>query len=218
MWKLIKADISYNRSLFFTLYSIMVPLFILNSFVKGIESLVGQIMFFNIVLLGALAGNDEVKHKYIRMLAVLPVSLRAFAISRFPVWMGYWISLMALLVLSTLIGRWGDVPAQFPWQMIAFTGLMFIWVTCMDFFINLKFVFKGRVLGYSLRSLVIILAVFFSVLTLVSIVAIGDIEPVDEFYNTVIFTPLVSLAILAVSLGWIALAIFTFWKRRTFTE
>lgn len=39
MWKLIKASIEYNNILFLTLYSVLIPLVVLNTILRGFDEL-----------------------------------------------------------------------------------------------------------------------------------------------------------------------------------
>ena len=49
MWKLFKADLSYNGILFGVICGIIITAAIVNAVVGGLERFLGQIIFFSIV-------------------------------------------------------------------------------------------------------------------------------------------------------------------------
>ncbi len=76
MWKLIKADIQYNKTIFAILYSIIIPLTAANAIWGGLDEIILKTMFFSIAAMGAFIGNEETKYRFCRRRASLPVSLR----------------------------------------------------------------------------------------------------------------------------------------------
>jgi hypothetical protein len=118
MWPLLKAEIFYNKAVFITLYSIIVPAAALNAILGGLEEHVSRLMLVSVGLLGIVIGTEEIKTKRIRLSVQLPISIRQNGIMLFPVFFMYWMSLMVVLWISSLISRQGSLSLDYLWFIL----------------------------------------------------------------------------------------------------
>jgi len=89
MWRLAKADFIYNRTLFISIYAVILTAAAVNAVIGGMENLLMVMMFFSIVAIGAETGNEEAKYHMKRLLIRLPVPLRRIALAGHIVWILY---------------------------------------------------------------------------------------------------------------------------------
>ena len=131
MWKMIKAEIAYKKTLFIALYAFIFAVFIRNCIWQGQEVSSSILMFFSVVVIGIVAGLEEIKTKRIRFFAEFPLSVRQIGALRYPVLAAYWLSLMVLLWLSSLISQQGHRGLEYLWWILTRTGAMFLWITSL---------------------------------------------------------------------------------------
>ncbi len=151
MWRVIKADIAYNKTLFIFLYSGVFVAVTANAVYADLEALLSVLMFFSVVIIGIVVGVEEIKTKRIRFFSGLPLPARQLGILRYPVFATYWLSLMVLLCLSSLVSQQGHLGLDYLWWILTRTGAMFIMVGFMDLSQDLPFCVKGKVSGYALK-------------------------------------------------------------------
>jgi len=148
MWKMIKADIAYNRVLFIFLYSVIFIAVAANAIFGNLEEALATLMFFSVVVIGITAGLEELRTKQIRFFAGLPIPVRLLGINRYPVFVAYWLSLMAFLWLSSMISQKVPIGLDYLWWILTRTGAMFIWIACMNLSQDFTFVYQSKSLGY----------------------------------------------------------------------
>lgn len=150
MWKLLKADIEYNRSLLVFLYTAIILASVLNSFLGGGVEYLAALMFFSVAIIGVTAGLEEMKTKRIRLFAGLPVKAQTLGIFRYPVFITYWLSMMVLLWLSGLLGP-ADPGPDFFWWLLTRSSTVFVWIACMNLGQDLPFSCSSKGSGYFLK-------------------------------------------------------------------
>jgi hypothetical protein len=160
MWKMIEADIVYNRVLFILLYSVAFIVVVTNAVIGNLEEQLSVLMFFSVVVIGVTAGIEEIKSKRIRYFAELPVPVRQLGILRYPVFVFYWVSLMILLWVSSLISHHAQIGLDYLWWILTRTGAVFIWIACMDLSQDFPFCYKTKGPGYILKWTVLLIGVF----------------------------------------------------------
>ncbi len=160
MLRVIKADIDYNRALFIVLYSATFVAVIINAVRTGFVEILSSLMFFSVVMIGIVAGIEELKTKRVRFYSGLPLPARQLGILRYPVFVTYWLSLMVLLWLSSLVSQQGHLGLDYLWWILTRTGSMFIMVVCMDLGQDLPFCVKHRGSGITLKWIAILFGIF----------------------------------------------------------
>jgi len=218
MWKLIKADIEYNRSLFAFLYTGIILAAVINSFMGGREEYLAVLMFFSVVIIGVTAGLEEMNSKRIRLYTGLPVPIRRLGIFRYPVFTVYWISLMVLLWISTLIGQpTAPRPDLFLW-LVTRTSTLLIWIACMNLAQDLPFCINSKSAGYFLKWICNLGGAFAGPLIFFLSNPRFQSDPffasVAARYNTAPW----ALGWLLLSLGLMVFSVFIYQQRRSYTE
>jgi len=218
MWSLVKTDIEYNKGLFILLLSVMLPLFALYAAFPWLERMVGHMMFFNIVFLGVITGNEEIKDRSNRLSALLPLPIRTIALSRVPVWLGYWLLLALLLLFSSFVSRGGSLRDGYAGTLLAYSAGMIGWISCLDINFNLRFIVRKAVPRVLLRSLAVILSVVFALLAAICIPPIPALGGVGSFLERTAASPAGSIGFLLFSLAITGYSVFLYTRRRSFTE
>ncbi|GEM_PF-2992082 len=158
MWRLAKTDFLYNRTLFACIYGIILIGAVANAVLEGLETLLMIMMFFSIVAIGAVTGNEEAKYDMKRMLIRLPVPLRGIALAGHMVWILYWVSLMLIFWVSCFIGRHGDLSLDFLWICLALTGSANGLVFGMGLGVDSTYDFTGKAGRFLLRAIALLFA------------------------------------------------------------
>lgn len=218
MWIMIKADIAYNRILFIFLYSIVFIAVGANAIFGNLEEGLATLMFFSVVVIGVTAGIEEIKTKRLRFFAGLPVPARQLGILRFLVFAAYWASLMILLWFSSLISRQGQVGLDYLWWILTRSGAVFIWIACMDLSQDFTFVYRSKGPGYVLKWTVLLFGVFGGPFVYFVTNARYHLDPIFAFVSEVFLRPTGALALFLLSLGLMALSVFVYERRRSYTE
>ena len=218
MWKMIKADITYNKVLFIALYTMVCAAAVTNAVKGNLEEQLATLMFFSVVVIGVTAGIEELKTKQIRFLAGLPVPARKLGIFRYPVFVAYWISLMILLWLSTLISRQSHVGLDYLWWIVTRSGTVFVWIACMNLSQDFPFCYREKVLAYALKWTVLLFGVFGGPLVYFVTNPREQQEPFFSFFADVFLTPTGALGLFLLSLGLMALSVLVYEQRKSYTE
>lgn len=217
MWRLIKADIEYNRSLFAFLYTVIFLAVIANFVLGGREEYLTQLMFITIVVIGVTAGLEEMKTKRIRIYSGLPVPIRSLGIFRYPVFIAYWISLMVLLWLSTWIGQSDPQPDILFWLMTR-SSTVFIWIACMNLAQDLPFCYNSKGAGHFFKWTCNIIGTFAGPLVFFA----TNPRNLDDSFLVAIAAWFNrapgALSWLGLSLALMALSVWVYQRRRAFTE
>lgn len=158
MWRLAKTDFLYNRTLFACIYGIILIGAAANAVVRGLENLLMIMMFFSIVAIGAVTGNEEAKYNMKRFLIRLPVPLRQIALGGHMLWFLYWLSLILIFWVSCLIGRHGGLGLDFLWLCLALTGSANGLVFGMGLGVDSTYDFTGKAGRFLLRAIALFFA------------------------------------------------------------
>jgi hypothetical protein len=218
MWRMIKADIAYNRTLFFILYSVLFVAVVINAVRPGFAEILSSLMFFSVVMIGIVAGIEEVKTKRVRFFSGLPIAVRQMGIMRYPVFVTYWVSLMVLLYLSILLSRQGHVGLDYLWWILTRTGSLFIYVACMDLGQDLPFCLKDKGTGLALKWIAILFGIFGGPFVYF---ATNSRRPSDQIFKVLsefFGTPADAIGLVLLSLGLMVLSIWVYEQRKSYTE
>ena len=218
MWKMIKADIVYNRVLFISLYFVIFVASATNALSGNLEEALAILMFFSVVVIGITAGIEELRTKQIRFFAGLPISARQLGIFRYPVFVTYWISLMLLLWFSTLISRQGQVGLDYLWWILTRTGSMFIWIASMNLSQDFTHVYRTKGLGYILKWTVLLLGVIGGPFVYFVTNVRYQTDVVFFFVSDMFQNSIGALALFLLSLGLMVYGVFVYEQRRSYTE
>jgi len=218
MWRLIKTDILYNRAVFMALYSIIIPAAVLNAIRGGLEEHISRLMLVSVGVLGIVIGSEEIKTKKIRMPVQLPVSIRMNGVLRFPLISAYWISLMVMLWISSLISRQGDLNLSYLWFVLVKTATILLVVSCMGISQDIPFCFIRKAPGGILRFLAKASAVCAAFLFFFSTPYEDWPTTVTEFLSKIFISPAGALGLLVLSVAFAVGSVYVFERRRSYTE
>jgi hypothetical protein len=218
MWPLLKAEIFYNKAVFITLYGIIVPAAALNAILGGLEEHVSRLMLVSVGLLGIVIGSEEIKTKRIRLPVQLPIPIRQNGIMRFPVFFMYWMSLMVVLWISSLISRQGSLSLDYLWFILVKTALILVVVSCMGIGQDVPFCFIQRAPGDILRVLAKLCAVGASFLYFFSTPFEDWPPPVTDALANIFITPAGALGLLFLGFGLAVFSVIVFERRRSYFE
>jgi hypothetical protein len=214
MWEIFKADIVYNRILFSVLYFVIISTAAVNALVGGAENILGQMIFFSIVAIGAFTGNEQSRYKMGRLGPSLPVPILRVVLGGHLVWICYWISVMLILWLSTLIGARGHLGMDFFWHILAFTGAANTFVAWMGIFFELRFYFLGKFKKFVLMGAAIFCASLFAAVCLSVARLDPDLEVIYKFFTS----PAGALSLLVCSIVSTIFYFKLYANRKSYTE
>lgn len=218
MWRMIKADIAYNRALFIILYGALFVAVVINAVRPGFAEILSSLMFFSVVMIGIVAGIEEVKTKRVRFFSGLPVSVKQLGIMRYPVFVAYWSSLMALLYLSSLLSRQGHAGLDYLWWIHTRTGSMFIMVACMDLSQDLPFCVKDKGPGLVMKSIALLLGIFGGPFIYFATNPRSQSDQIFKALSGFFETSTAAIGLVLLSLGLMVLSIQVYELRRSYTE
>ena len=216
MWKLLRTGLEYNKVLFIVLYSVFVPLMVLNAIYGGREAVLAKLMLFSVGFIGMIAGTEEVKYKYNRLEVSLPLPLRRIALNRYPLIVFYWLSLILLLLLSHMVSRNGVLDIKFLWHTIALTGLLFSFVAMMGINFDANYFFLSQVKIVLLRGTAILMALLFAFI-LIFMTEYGGSRG-DPLLARISFSPLGAFGLFILGIALCVLGVSVFMRRKTFVE
>lgn len=216
MWKLFRNGLAYNKVLFIVLYSVFIPLMVLNAVFGGREGALAKLMLFSVGFIGMIAGTEEIKYKFNRMEVSLPIPLRRIALNRFPLIVSYWLSLILMLLFSHMISRGGTIEMKFLWHTCALTGLLFAFVSLMGINFDLAFFFFRKMTTLILRG-VAVLTASIAAFIFIFMTEFGE-RGKDPFPARISFTPILALGVLALGIILIFLSICVYMRRKSFVE
>jgi hypothetical protein len=226
MWKLIKAELSYNKNalLIGLLCSILFFVYFLSVKFKHEEK---GFIFMMILLLipggiaaGILAGMGarRYREKRERLFALLPVSLKRIALARTLLPLLLWIGIVILFWITILIFRLYSIELRMVWIMLALNGL-FLGIIPTEFMqhdVQYYFMRKSqKILWWSL----ILFRVLASLITLSLISEIMEIlQPLRPLADYVFFSPWGVLGLNVFAVLVIYLGVVVFEKRKSYAE
>lgn len=214
MWEIFKADIVYNRILFSILYFVIITTAVVNALVGGAEYILGQMIFFSIVAIGAFTGNEQARYKMGRLGPSLPIPILRVVLGGHLVWIGYWISVMLILWLSALIGARGHLGIDFFWYILAFTGAANTFVAWMGIFFDLRFYFLGKFKKFVFMGAAIFCACIFAAVCIFVARLETDAEVIYKFFTS----PAGALGLLVCSIVSTFLYFKLYANRKSYTE
>jgi hypothetical protein len=218
MWNMIKTDITYSRILYVFLYAVVFLLAGANAVFGELEESLAIMLFFSIVVIGVTAGIEEIKTKRIRFFAGLPLPARQLGIFRYSVFVPYWVSLMLLLWLSTLISQQGHVGLEYLWWILTRTGAVFIWIASMNLSQDFTFVSRTKSVGYIAKWTVLLFGTFGGPFIYLATHQQKQVEPFFSSLSEVFLTPTGALALFLLSLAFMILSVFVYERRRSYLE
>jgi hypothetical protein len=215
-WKLFKAGLAYNRVLFIVLYSIFVPLMVLNAIFGGREAVLAKLMIFSVGLIGMIAGTEEVKYKYNRLEVSLPIPIRRIAVNRYPLIMFYWLSLILLLLLSHTVSRNGVLDIKFLWHTIALTGMLVSFISFMGINFDVGYCFYNKMTTYTLRTGAVTMAILCASIFILMTEYGGSRG--DPFLARISFSPLGAFGLFVLGIALYVLSVSVYMRRKSFVE
>jgi len=211
MWKLIKSEISYYKTLIVTLYIITIPFFILNVVVDNFEQYVARVMILILPIVGIITNREEKRSKKIPLHVRLPIPLRQIAISRLGVWLPFWISLMFLFWLSSLIGNHGHNTL---WLILTIMNAMIILMLFSIIIFDLRYCFKIRVTGKRFMPILATISIILAILY----VFITFSNEARSFLTLYLFTSGVASASALLCIVLLLVSVLIFERRKSYLE
>ena len=219
IWSLVKADLGYNTTLFIILYANFLIVSLVNVSLGGLERFLLLILLFSLAMLGIFAGNEEVKTRSTRRMMLVPVAIGRIAVYRQAILVGFVLSLMGQVVLSSLLAGKGWPEPGFISRVIAMTGLLFIVTSLMDIFFNLQFSISNPGASVIVRGLVLIAAISAAAVYIFFVNILGQRQGrLARSLTAVLAGPTSAVLVLAAGLGLVVLTIVVFRARHRFTE
>jgi hypothetical protein len=219
VWKMVKADLLYNKTLFFILYAVFLTFALFNVIYGRMERFMLQVILISVGMIGIFAGSEEVKTRGTRRIILVPVSIGRISVMRQAILVGYVFSLMGIVVSSSLLAGKGWPEPGFVLRVITMTGLLFIITSLMDIFFNLKFLTADPGVSIIIRGLALIAAMAAVVVYMLFMNIVGKRQDwLVRTLTTVFVSPQAAMLVLAVGLGLVVLTMAVFRARKRFTE
>jgi hypothetical protein len=217
LWKLFKSGLDYNRVLFISLFCLFLPLFVLNAISGSQENSLVKLMILSVGIIGLVAGSEESKYKYNRLESSLPLPIQTVGLNRFPLLVGYWMSLMLILLISHAISRGGNLQPGIFRYILALSGLFLCFVSwiCINF--DVGFYFYDKTKTFILRCAAIFLALFSAALAVFLTEFLGT-NARSSALSRVILSPLGTLGLVILGMGLSAFSVAVYKRRRSFVE
>lgn len=129
MWKLLKAEINYNKIYLLMGYFLYITLFIIIAIWGKIEHNLRDlsIALWAATLLGRFSGEiEKTKSKRVRYHAIMPLNIRHIAMAPLIFTIFYWISIIVLFLISLLIVKPYWLGNNTLWALLPINGLILI--------------------------------------------------------------------------------------------
>ena len=211
MWKLIKSEISYYKTLILTLYIINIPFFILNTVMDNFEQYVARVMILILPIVGIITNREEKRSKKIPLHVRLPIPLRQIAISRLGVWLPFWISLMIIFWFSSLIG---NKTNDTLWLILTIMNAMIILMIFSIIIFDLRYCFKIRVTGKRFMPILATISIILATLY----VLITFSNEARSFLTLYLFTSQVASVSALLCIILLLVSVFIFERRKSYLE
>jgi hypothetical protein len=223
MWKLMRADFRYNRIAIVCLYGVFFIFALINSIFGNWEITLAIVMLVLVwfVIIGTTA---EIKTKKIRFMAALPVSARALGMHRVGGFICWWLGMLLMLLLSTLIGRHGHIGLDYVWWLLTLTGSIFMLIGFGTLSADLYFCVKDRKWGRRIMNWVVspLLMILFGVSNGLYILAIKGSAWSDDLFLIRLSDALLTLpwaiVLFLLGCGLLVLTVFAYERRMSYTE
>lgn len=211
MWKLIKSEVSYYKTLILTLYIITIPFFILNAVVDDFEQYVARLMILILPIVGIISNREEKRSKKIPLYIRLPIPLRHIALTRLGVWLPFWISLMFLFWLSSLIDNHSNDTL---WLILTIMNAMIILMLFSIIVFDLHYCFKIRVTGKRFMPILATISIILAILY----VLIMFSNEARSFLTLYFFTSGVASVSALLCLFLLLVSVIIFERRKSYLE
>lgn len=155
MWKLIKADLCYNRVIYIVIIAFIFFFAFANSILGGMEEIIAFVILGMLWLGASATGMLEQKAKKIRFIAALPLSLKQLAIYKNTLFLLPWVGMFFLLFLSSLISQHGRLSLDYLCWMLTKVGSIILFVSCGNLSKDAYFCLKDRKWGRSITTWII---------------------------------------------------------------
>jgi hypothetical protein len=230
MWRILKAEIIYNKIWLIVAYSIALPTLIISKLwgwnIYQINSaqpqailLTHQMIFFAFVfplIMGVT--NDRRSSKRTRFFAQLVLPVRKFGLIQIAIPLLFWISLVFIYWMLYLIGHSERVDPHFIWFTMTLTGFYCI-VTASVLFYDLNYCLKKKnhkLIMNILGPVIFGGILFFYVFSMLP--AVTSIKPLNIFMLNLSSSPLGSVILLFIGMLMVAFGLLIFFNRKSYTE
>lgn len=217
MWKLIKTDYQYTKTVITVLLLTLIVLSIVNIFSKG-STFLPQLWLISLGFIGAFAGSEEVKTKRIRLHSGLPIPLKTINLMRYVSFSIYWGFLLVLYFISTLVRNFFTFEWKIIQQMLIMTGGIFTIVSAMNINQDLLHCYQKKGVSYPLRIISIIIAVTGAVIYLGYFNLKGQTSLFNKLAQIQYIESFSAIAFFIIGMLSMLLSIFVFNKRISYLE
>jgi len=219
IWRMVRADLVYNKTLFIVLYGLFLTFALFNVIYGRLERFMLQIVLISIAMIGISAGSEEVRTKGIRRMVLIPVSIGRMAVYRQVILVGYVLSLIGLIILSSVLAGKGWPEPGFLLRVVSMSGLLFIITSGMDIFFNMKHVITDSGLSLIARGIVLAIVLASVAVYVFFMNIVGKKMDLLAGTLTAVFTgPAAAVILIGVGLGMIILTGVFFRARKRFAE
>lgn len=155
MWKLLKAEISYNRIYILIAYGIAIPTLIFSFIWKGGIYRMSHanppavVLFHHMLLMTVIfplvigIAFDRRNTKRVRLNAQLITPIRILGLIYMSIPILFWLSIVVLYWIFLLAGSSSAFNSQFIWQTVALSGFMFF-AAAVTLYPDLKYCFRKK--------------------------------------------------------------------------
>jgi hypothetical protein len=200
MWKIVKADVKYYKVLFLILYLFILPFLFVQTVFRDFENHLIWVSFYTLPIIGIFVSNEEKNTKRNRFLAYLPVSIRYIGMARYPILIAYWVSLVILIYMSSLIGNRQMILIS---ELLSITASGPFIAACMTINLDLRFLNIGLTKQIIFRSSLILGVVMVTIIYLGGyLLEMTELAPFGIFKNPsfAVILSLVTIALLIINL------------------
>ena len=228
MWKLLKAQIQYNKIILIIVYLIFLPICI-TFVVQGWQEMdksfpalravlmatTAMLFLFNIVRLQ--------REKRDRFHFLVPLNIWKIAVSRVLQIILFWLSVLSL-VLFAFVSRPSIFDLKILWDLLSLTGFVLVLNAAPFIYRDLSFCFQAKskkvvlVIVYTLMIMAGYLLFMLFVVSAESISLSSDLVLVKKGFSSFINTFMGALFFNLCGIILTGISLFVFSKRKTYTE
>jgi hypothetical protein len=214
MWKLFKNELSYYKYLVIILYFIFAPFLIMNAIRGDFKIHLVRVMIITIPTIGIVLASEEKQSKKNTLYVRLPLPIRHIAFFRYTIWSSFWISLVLLFGVSSLIGNQGKMDITFLWLLLTMFSSMIILVSSALIIQDLRFCFQEAIVNKTLTICFALIPIIVAAIYLIVTIS----EPIRTYLARMLFTPFWSIFLTLISVGLVGFGVSVFERRRSFLE
>ncbi|UCE41213.1 MAG: hypothetical protein JSV17_17570 [Candidatus Aminicenantes bacterium] len=230
MWRLLKAEIAYNKNFLIIAYGIAVPTLIFSFIWEGgiyqkgnfntpIIVIFHQMIFMTVlfpIILGVTIDRRSSKRAMFHALLIHPV--RSLGIIYLSLPLFFWFSIVFLFWLIYPIVHEGNVEFPLIWQTLSITGLMFV-LASGPLFYDLNHCLKGKaaklILNFLGPFLYVVLVLFYYAAI---IPLLGNFSPINTMMIEFSSSSLGSILFFCTGSILAALGIIIVGRRKSYVE